>query len=189
MDALHELGVELKGLEGQPHLAREYGRLQQRIQQLADEVHALRRECTENTAMLESMESRIERLKKGIPDDPQAHIRHLDRPVKQARMRFARIAQAWAAISLSALLFAIVAWLLVAPRSLLGGLVLVTLVFIVTEAFLRGAFIRTVGQVTVVLAVLASIVLLLHFWFWLLIAGLLSLATFLLFQRLRELTG
>ncbi len=189
MNVLQELGVELKGLQEQPHLAREYGRVQQRIQELADEVHGMRRECAENAAMLESMASRIERLRQGIPDDPQAHIRHLARPVKAARMRFDRIAQAWAAISLSALLFAIVAWLLISPRSLLGGLALITLVFIVTEAFLRGAFIRTVGQITVILAVIASIVLLVHFWFWLLIAGLLALATFLLFQRLRELTG
>jgi hypothetical protein len=189
MSALQQLGVELKSLEREPHLAREYGQIRARIQTIADEAHAMRREFAENDAMLESMDRRLEQLKQGIPDDPQAHIHHLERPVKATRMRFARIAQAWAAISLSALLFAIVAWLLIAPRSLLGGLALITLIFIVTEAFLRGAFIRTVGQVTVLLAVIAGIILLLHFWFWLLIGGLLALATFLLLQRLRELTG
>ncbi len=189
VDQLQVLGVRLKSLEAQPHLAREYGTLQKKIVALTDEVHAMRRECSENEAMLESMNRRLEKLKQGIPDDPQAHIRFLTMPVKAAQMRFARVAQAWAAISLSALLFAIVTLLLLAPRYLPAGLAAITLLFIVIESFLRGAFIRTVGQVTVLLAVIASIIIFLHFWFWILILALLGMATFLLFQRLRELTG
>ncbi len=104
-------------------------------------------------------------------------------------MRFARVAQAWAAISLSALLFAVVFLLLLAPHFLAAGLAVITLLFIVIESFLRGAFIRTVGQVTVLLAVIATVIIFLHFWFWILILALLSMAAFLLFQRLRELTG
>jgi hypothetical protein len=149
----------------------------------------MRREASENAAMLESMGSRIERLRQGLPDDPHAHIRYLATPVKTMRMRYARVAQAWAAISLSALLVAIVALLLLAPRFLPAGLAIITLLFIVIESFLRGKFIHTVGEVTVLLAVIASIIIFLHFWFWILIAALLSLAAFLLFQRLRELTG
>ncbi len=139
--------------------------------------------------MLESMNRRLERLRQGILDDPQGHIRYLAMPGKSTQMRFARVAQFWAAISLSALLFAIVALLLFAPRYLPAGLSVITLLFIVIESFLRGAFIRTVGQVTVLLAVIASVIIFLHFWFWILILALLGIASFLLFQRLRELTG
>ncbi len=189
VDELQVLGARLKSLENQPHLAREYGTLQRKIISLTDEVHAMRRECSENEAMLESMSQRLERLSQGIADDPHGHIRFLAMPVKMAQMRFARVAQAWAAISLSALLFAIVALLLLAPRFLPAGLAVITLLFIVIESFLRGAFIHTVGEVTVLLAVIASIIIFLHFWFWILILALLGMASFLLFQRLRELTG
>ncbi len=189
VDQLQVLGARLKSLESQPHLAREYGALQKQILSFTDEVHAMRRECSENDAMLESMNRRLERLRQGIPDDPHGHIRYLAMPVKSTQMRFARVAQAWAAISLSALLFAIVALLLLAPRYLPAGLAVITLLFIVIESFLRGAFIRTVGQVTVLLAVIASVIIFLHFWFWILILALLGIASFLLFQRLRELTG
>jgi len=184
-----QLGARLKSLENQPHLAREYGNQHKTITELTDEVHAMRRECSENAAMLESMMERLDNLKKGIPDDPHAHIRYLAAPVKSTRMRFARVAQGWAAISLSALLFAIVALLLLAPHYLPAGLAVITLLFIVIESFLRGAFIHTVNEVTVLLAVIAAIILFLHFWFWILIAVLLGGASFLLFQRLRELTG
>ncbi len=188
-EQVQELGARLKSLEKQPHLAREYGTLQKKIAALTEEVHAMRREGSENPAMLESMNRRLENLKEGIRDDPHGHIRYLAAPVRVAQMRFARVAQAWAAISLSVLIFAIVALLLVGPRYLPAGLVVITLLFIVIESFLRGAFIHTVGEVTVLLAVIASIILFLHFWFWILIAALLGLAGFLLFQRLRELTG
>ena len=189
VEHLQQLGARLKSLDNQPHLAREYGNLQNTITELRDEVHGMRRESSENAAMLESMTQRLEGLRKGIPDDPQAHIRVLVMPVKSTRMRFSRVAQAWAAISLSALLFAIVALLLVAPRFLPAGLAITTLLFIVIESFLRGAFIHTVSEVTALLAVIAAIILFLHFWFWILIAVLLGGATFLLFQRLRELAG
>ncbi len=189
VDELQVLGARLKSLENEPHLAREYGALQKKITSLTDEVHAMRRECSENAAILESMSHRIERLKQGIPDDPRGHIRYLAAPVKTTHMRFSRVAQAWAAISLSALLFAVVVLLLLAPHELPAGLAVITLLFIVIESFLRGAFIRTVGQVTVLLAVIASIIIFLHFWFWILILALLGMASFLLFQRLRELTG
>ncbi len=186
---LQTLGVQVKSIEDEPHLGREYGSLQKKLAGLAGEIHAMRREHSENAALLESMQARLEKLKQGIPDDPHTHIRYMAEPVKSARMRFARVAQAWAAISLSGLLFAIVGLLLVDPRFLPAGLAVVTLLFIVIESFLRGAFINTVGQITVLLAVVASVILLLHFWFWFLIAVLLGLAVFLLFQRLRELTG
>ena len=189
VEQLQQLGTRFKSLEDQPHLAREYGALQKKIMSLTEEIHAMRREGSENAAVLETMKRRLERLKKGIPDDPQGHIRYLVAPVKLMQMRFARVAQAWAAISLSALLLAIIALLLVAPRFLPAGLAVITLLFIVIESFLRGAFIHTVGEVTVLLAVIAAIILFLHFWFWILIAGLLAIASFLLIQRLRELTG
>ncbi|MGZ6315900.1 MAG: Vps62-related protein [Anaerolineales bacterium] len=186
---LQELGARLKSLEHQPHLAREYGALQKQILSFTEELHAMRREHTENEAVLESINGRLQTLRQGVPDDPHGHILHLAMPVRSTHMRFARVAQAWAAISLSALLFAIVTLLLLAPRFLPAGLVIITLLFIVTESFLRGAFIHTVGEVTVLLAVIASVILFLHFWFWILIAALLAVASFLLFQRLRELTG
>ena len=189
VEQLQQLGTRFKSLEDQPHLAREYGALQKKIMSLTEEIHAMRREGSENAAVLETMKRRLERLKKGIPDDPQGHIRYLVAPVKLMQMRFARVAQAWAAISLSALLLAIIALLLVSPRFLPAGLAVITILFIVIESFLRGAFIHTVGEVTVLLAVIAAIILFLHFWFWILIAGLLGMASFLLIQRLRELTG
>lgn len=186
---MQALGMRLKGMEGNPHLAGVYASMLKRSQALSEELRGLRREYLENTAILESLTGQLDRQRLGIPDDPEAHIHHLIMPVQTTRMRFDRLAEPWAAVSLSVLLFAVVALLLLAPRQLIFGLAAMTLLIMLAESVLREAFIQTVGELTALLAIIAGIILVIHFWFWLLIAGLLAAATFLLFQRLRELTG
>ncbi|MBI1794618.1 MAG: hypothetical protein HYR70_10545 [Chloroflexi bacterium] len=186
---LHALGIKLKGMEGNPHLAKQYSELQKKVAVLSDEVRGLRREYSENTALLQSLNERLKRMRKGLKDDPRAHIRHLASPVKITRMRFDRAAEAWAAVSLSLLLFGFVGLVFLAPAHLGAGLLAITLLFVVTESILRGAFIQTVGQVTALLAVISAVIIIIHFWFWLLIGALLAMAAFLMFQRLRELAG
>ena len=186
---LHALGIKLGGMEGNPHLAKQHNALSKKMAALAEEVRGLRREYFENTDLLESLTARLVNKWKGVQEDPHAHIRHLAMPVRTTRMRFDRVAETWAAISLSLLLFGIVALVFFAPHFLAAGLAVITLLFIVTESILRGAFVETVNQLTVLLAVLGCVILLLHFWFWFLMAALVGIAVFLLVQRLRELTG
>jgi len=186
---LHSLGLKLRSMERHPHLARPYEATRVKVTQLAAEVRGLRREYSENGAMLESLTGALERQRRGLRDDPRLHIHHLNMPARTTRRRFDRFGEAWAAVSLSILLFAIVGLLLLAPRFLIAGLVVMVLLFVVLEAVLRSAFIQTISEVTALLAIVACVVLLIHFWFWILIAGLLGIAVFLLYQRLRELTG
>jgi hypothetical protein len=108
-------------------------------------------------------------------------------PVKATRMRFERAAQTWAAISLSLLLFAIVALMLFSPHYLGAGLAVITILFLVVESVLRGAFVETVATITTLLAIVSAVILVFHFWYWILIALLLATAIFLMAQRLREL--
>jgi hypothetical protein len=186
---LHALGIKLSGMEGNPHLAKQHGMLSKKIAALVEEVRGLRREYFENSALLESLTARLVNKWKGVQDDPHAHIHHLAMPVRTTRMRFDRVAEAWAAISLSLLLFGIVALVFFASHYLVAGLAVITLLFIVTESVLRGAFIQTVSQLTAFLAVIGSVILFFHFWFWFLMGALLAVAIFLMAQRLRELTG
>jgi hypothetical protein len=186
---LQSLGTKLRSMDGNPHLAKQYAALQRRITALADEVRSLRREHSENAAMLESLTSRLERQRMGLRDDPRAHIHHLAVPAKVSGRRYDRLGEAWAAASLSLLLFAFVGLLLLAPRFFAAGLALVSILFVVIESILRRAFIQTVSELTALLAIIASVILVVHFWYWILIAVLVAVASFLLLQRLRELTG
>jgi len=186
---LQALGMKLKSMEGNPHLAKQFIALEKKMNAVTDEVRVLRREYSENTALLQGLTEQLKRHRQGLKDGPRAHIQHMAIPVKTTTLRFDRVGETWAAISLSLLLFGIVALIFLAPQYLAAGLAMITILFVVLESILRGAFIQTVGQITALLAMISGLILMFHFWFWILIGALLAVATFLLLQRLRELTG
>ena len=189
-EVLALLGTQLKAMEGHPHLARQYAALEKQIATLSAEVHALRRENSENTALLEGLTQRLTQIRLGKKDDPQAHLRRLAVPDDPAeKLRFDRLAEGWAAISLSLLMFAIAGLVLLAPHYLWAGLGIVLILFLVVDSILRRAFVQTVGRITLLLAMFASVILLVHFWKWMLLAAVLGMGISLMVQRLRELTG
>ncbi len=187
---LQTLGVKLKGMEGNPHLAKQYSALEKEINTLSADVRALRREQSENTALYQGLIQRLLQLRSGIKDDPRAHIHHMAIPDDPGQiLRFTRAAETWAAISLSLLLFSIAALIFFAPNYIWIWLSLILILFFVTESILRGAFIQTVAKITLVLAMVASVIILFHFWKWIIVGILLTVGISLMYQRLRELTG
>jgi hypothetical protein len=188
-EKLQTLGTKLRSMEGNPHLAKQYVVLSRTVAELAAEVRMLRRERNENSALLESMSEHLDRLQSGLQDDPRAHIRHLAVPAQTTRVRFERAAETWAAISLSLLIIAVGLLIYFAPEYILIGLTLVVVLFVLAESVLRAAFLETVTRLTVLLALVGAVILLVTFWQFILAASFVAIGLFLVFQRLRELTG
>jgi len=186
---LQELGTKLKGMEGNPHLAKQYAVLEKKSAVLVEEVKGLRREQSENEALLEGLTERLERMKAGVQDAPRAHVHHLAEPVHAIHVRFGRAAETWAAISLSLMLFAIAALIFFAPAFIWAGLVIIMILFVLAESVLRGAFVDTMTRITLILALISALILFIQFWAYILVVGLVALGVFLMLQRLRELTG
>jgi hypothetical protein len=185
--ALQRLGVRLESIKESPHLAGLYQRLSQEVAALAAEVKDLRRERSENEAVLDSMRRRLERLQGGERDDPRAHIRDAAVPLPPAQLRFGKIAEFWSAVSLSLLLLGLVGVILFAPEYALPGAAVLLIAVVVGESILRATFVRTVNRVAVILALVAAVILALRFWKPVLLALLAGMALFLLLQRVREL--
>ncbi len=184
---LQSLGAELKGMEGNPHLARQYDSLTRKLAEAAAQTHDLRREQSQNIALLDGLSERLERLQAGVRDDPRGHIRRLATPVSSATARFNRFVEAWAAVSISLLLLAVLAVSYLAPDYLWLGVLLLLLTFTIVESLLRGTFTAAVTGISVALALIASLILVFHFWRVILLAGLAAAAVLLLVQKLREL--
>jgi len=187
---LQAKGARLEGMEGNPHLAKQYGALEKEINTLSSEVRDLRREVSENIALFQGLTRRQEQMKAGGQDDLRAHIHHLADPDDSTQvLRFDRAAETWAAISLSLLMFAIAALIFFAPGFIWAGLAIILILFVVAESFLRGAFVQTVGRITLILAMISALILFFHFWKWIVVGALVAMGTSLMVQRLRELTG
>ncbi len=184
---LQELGAQLQAMRGNPHLAFQYEGLEREAIKLSESVKALRRQQSENETLLASLTRRAAALRAGARDDPRAHIAHLGKPVSPAQMRFNRLAEFWAAISISGLLFGIVAILLLQPAYLPIGAVVLVVVFILLESVLRGTYVSTINSIAVMLAIVGAGVILIRFWIPFLIGGLIAAAVFLLLQKVGEL--
>lgn len=187
VDTLQELGIQLRAMQGNPFLQIPYDNLQLEVNKLSEKVKTLRREQSENEAQLGTLKRRVEKLRAGIPDDPRAHITHLGKPVSTSRMRFNRLAETWAAISISALLIGLVLIFVFEPRFLLAGGVVIIVAFILLESILRGTYVETINTLAVILAVIGVGVLVFYYWQPMIIIALVAAAIFLLFQKLREL--
>jgi hypothetical protein len=185
--ALQELGTRLQSMQGSPHLAAQHERLQAEVAAQSAKVRALRKEQAENDGELDGLRRRLERRRAGVAGDPRAHIRNAAEPVPASKMRFDRVAEIWAAISISALLLGLAAFVIFAPGDVWAAIVVLVIVFVLGESVLRGSFVRTVNQVAVVLALIASVVLVVHFWKAVLVGLLVGFAGFLVYQRIREL--
>jgi hypothetical protein len=184
---LHSIGVRLAGMEGNPHLQKRHKLLAERSADLRKELSGLRKERSENEAVLGALELRLARLKAGRRDDPRAHIRELARPVAPSSMRFNRAAETWGAVSLSVILFGIITLLVVARGYLWLGLVIMVVALVVIESILRGEYGRTISGIAAFLAVVSVILLVIHFWLWVIVVLLAIPAFFLLVQKVREL--
>jgi hypothetical protein len=101
-------------------------------------------------------------------------------------MRFRRVAEIWAAFSISLLLVGLVLLILLAEGHVWTGIIALILGFVVVEAILRGTFVRTVNRVAVILALVAAAILVVHWWKLLALCLLIALAAFLVYQRVRE---
>ncbi len=185
--ALQEWGAQLQAMRGNPHLAGRYEVLEREVNALSETVRVLRREQSENAVLLTALSLRENKLRRGEPDDPRAHITHLAEPVSVARMRFNRFAEFWAAISISVMLIVIALLALFAPQLLLGGIIVLVVLFVLLEAILRGTYTVTINAIAVGLALIALVVLVVMFWRQVLVVGLLAAAVFLLLQKMREL--
>ena len=187
VNELRALDVQLRAMQGNPHLAMPYETLQAQAGTLDAQVRAMRREQSENRALLETLAQRRANLRAGVRDDPRAHIAHLAQPVSLERMRFNRLAELWAALSVSLMLIVIGLLALFAPQLLVAGIVVLVVIFILLEAVLRGTYMETINTVAVVLAIIGMTLLLAVYWREALALAVIAAALFLLFEKIREL--
>lgn len=184
---LQALGVQMTGMEGNPHLLARYRVLTVESAALQRELSGLRKEFSENGAVLAALRQRLGLLMSGRKPDPRAHIKRLAQPVPCKAMRFNRITETWGAISLSVILFGIVAIIVLARGWVWAGLLVLVSAFVVIESILRGEYNRTITRIAAVLTVISAILLIVHFWLWIIIVLLVGLGFFLLVQKVREL--
>ena len=186
-DHLVGLGVEAAAMQNHPHLKQIYLVQQEEIDTLTTRLDQLRAEFSQNEAKLEALEQYSRRLEAGDYGALRNHIRRASQPIPETDLRMGRLLETWAAISTGLMLISLVALIVLAPENWLIGLVSIGALFLVIESTFHQRLTQLVTTVTIVVALIATLVL--FFSYFPLIATVVALlaGAYMIWQNLNEL--
>lgn len=184
---LRDLGLEAEAMQALAHMQTRYLDHQKKIRGLSDEIDNMRTQMAEDEAMINALGKHAKKLEQGQKGPSRAHLQRPQVPASSAGMRFSRIAEAWAAASIGLAMIAFVAIVLFAPEYLLSGVFIIVAVVAVIEATFRRGLNRLINLLSGVLAITASVVLLIEFFWTILILSILLAGSYILWENLREL--
>jgi hypothetical protein len=184
---LKKLGSELSAMRDRSHLDVPYEEGTRRVTQLSAELDRLRGRLATDEAVSESLEEYARRTKAGERDPARAHIARAQRPASEDELRVSRAAEMWAAVSVSLMLISFVGISLFAREHLISMLVFSIAFFAFVEAGLRGRLLHLVSSANIGLAVVATLIIVYEFFWQLVIAAVLVVGLYVLWDNLREL--
>ena len=184
---LKRLGVEVAAMRDRSHLDLPYEEGTRRLADLSRELDRLRARLATDEAVSSSLEEYAGRLRAGERDPARAHISRAHRPASEAELRVSRVAEAWAAVSVSLMLISFVGIAMFEREHLISMLVVSIALFAFVEAGFRGRLVNLVSSANIGLAVVAALILLYEFFWPLVVAAVLGVGLYVLWDNLREL--
>jgi hypothetical protein len=184
---LKKLGAELAAMRDRSHLDAPYQEGTRRVAELSGELDRLRGKLATDEAVSESLAEYADRLRAGERDQARAHISRANRPASEDELRVSRVAEAWAAISVSLMLISFVGIAMFEREHLISMLVFSIAFFAFVEAGFRGRLVNLVSSANIGLAVVATLIIVYEFFWQLVVAAVLVIGLYVLWDNLREL--
>ena len=184
---LKRLGIEVSAMRDLSHLDDPYEERTRRIGELSNDVNRLRSRLATDEAVSQSLREYADRLRAGERGPARAHISRPHQPASETELRVSRVAEAWAAVSVSLMLISFVGIALFEREHLISMLVVSIALFAFVEAGFRKRLVHLVSSVNIGLAVVAALILLYEFFWQLVVAGVLVVGIYVLWDNLREI--
>jgi hypothetical protein len=184
---LKKLGAELAAMRDRSHLDAPYQEGTKRVAELSGELDRLRGKLATDEGVSESLAEYAGRLKAGERDPARSHISRAHRPASEDELRVSRVAEAWAAISVSLMLISFVGIAMFEREHLISMLVFSIAFFAFVEAGFRGRLVNLVSSANIGLAVVATLIIVYEFFWQLVVAAVLVIGIYVLWDNLREL--
>jgi hypothetical protein len=184
---LKKLGAELAAMRDRSHLDAPYREGTRRVAELSGELDRLRGKLATDEAISESLAEYAGRLRAGERDQARAHISRAHKPASEDELRVSRVAEAWAAISVSLMLISFVGIAMFEREHLISMLVFSIAFFAFVEAGFRGRLVNLVSSANIGLAVVATLIIIYEFFWQLVVAAVLVIGLYVLWDNLREL--
>lgn len=180
------LSVEAAPMRGLPHLKEVYQTHQERIASLTAELEQRRAERVANAVLLETLDQHLPTLAQNATGSMRGHLHRPNRPFSPEALRFDRLVELWAAISIGLVMLAYVLLIFFAPANVWRGMLILVILMITIEAVFRHRLQSLIKGLTNLLTAVAALLLIYQFWFPMLVIGLLLLGGYVTWQNLRE---
>jgi hypothetical protein len=185
-DELRLLALEVQSLQQTDYFSNLHT---QRLEDLTEKQEHLRSLQSKRLANAETRKAAISyrrRIEQGDWGNPQAHIKHAHHPEPPTPPQ-ARIVELWAAISGALLLLALVGVLTFLPHNWPLWLMGIGVIFGAIESMVRGHLFSYLLNLTIVLALITSAILVWKFWWALLGLSILGMVIFMIRENLQEI--
>ena len=179
--------IELAAMRPRPQLHERVGEYEHSIRNLNVELSGLRQQKIDKKDLLFGLTEYSKQLESGIRQPVRAHIRHAHRPETPEESRTNRIAEAWAALSVGLLMIGFIVITLFARQTLVLAILGLVGAFIFLEAIFRGKLNQLIIQYAVITAVIASLILVYQFFWFIIVSVILLAGGYIVWQNLREL--
>ena len=147
----------------------------------------LRAQEVELDAVMAAGRERLTALRAGQTDDPRIHLRHAAEPEPPSVTERRAFGEAWAALSVGLLIaaLAVIVWFRILPPPL--ALVVLFASYLAIESFFDKNIVELVLKITVVLAIISTLILAVTYLRELLLIGLLGLGVLLIMDNIGEI--
>lgn len=183
---LKRLGMETAATKDMSHLEEAYRLRRGRIQELSAELRELRERVATDGLISRSLSGHARSLERGERGAPDAHVENPQTPASEVQIRAGKIAELWAAVSVGLMLIVLVVISIYQRDHLIVALVISFSVFAFVEAGFRGRLTSLVGSANAGLAVVAALILLYQFFWQAVVAGVLAVGLYVLWDNLKE---
>jgi hypothetical protein len=180
--------LEVQALRESSHFDRLYGVRQAELDSTVKVMQALYTRRRDLDEAIQASRVYLEKIQRGDWGDPQAHLAHKLIP-QPPLAGFVRLVEFWAAVSGGLLLLVFLAMVLIDSSRWLLWTVLVLAVFIGLEETVRGRITRFLLNLSVLMAVITTLVLVYEFLFWIVIAAVVGMVIYMIAGNLLELFG
>lgn len=178
------LSIEVTALSRQPHLKQLWIDQRRQLQKDSQALGDLRAQLSQGRSELEALQKLEDQLRSGnLPATPPRQLR----PAREPEMRINRLVELWSAVSIGILMIGFVALMIFYRQHFIAGLVVLISLFIFLESGFRRQLPQLINSLTIGLAVVAMLVLIWQFFWYLAIAAVLAAGGYIIWENLREL--
>lgn len=185
-EVLRKQAVDVEALKATEYFDALREKKEQELKQTQKQFQDLRVRETELVEVQQALKTYARRLARGNRGSPTSHLHHVHHPEPPLPPK-QHLVEIWAALSAALILLGIVTLLIIQPASWLVWLIGLGVVMGAVENLVRGSLVDYLLTVIVILAIIASVIVVIEFWELILGLVLVGVVIFIIRGNLLEL--